>query len=415
MPTSSSGVLSVVLAGGEGKRLGPLTRKRAKPAIPFAGQYRLVDFVLSNLVHSHLLRIHVLTQYQSHSLIRHISHGWSFSAHLGQYCEVIPAHSGEGKGWYKGSADALYQNLRPMMSNHPKIVAVFGADHVYRMDVRQMINEHLESGADITVAVVPQPIETASRFGCITVDDQMRIVNFFEKPANPPPFPKDPSKSLISMGNYLFNLDVLREVIETDHSDPGSRNDIGGDILPKWVQRLNVHAYNFLDNKISGQTVEECGYWRDVGTIEAYWKASMDLVSVSPVFNLYNAEWPILTASTNYPPAKFVFADEAANRIGISTDSLVSNGCIISGGKIDRCVLGPAVRINSYSEVRNSVLFENCEIGRRCKIQNTIVEKGVFVPPDTRVGFDEEEDRSHGIHVDESGIRVVDQETELPK
>jgi glucose-1-phosphate adenylyltransferase len=412
---SGYGIETFVLAGGEGKRLYPLTRKRAKPAMPFAGEYRLIDFVLTNLVHSKLLRIHVLTQYESYSLIRHLSRGWSFSAHLGQYCEVIPAMWGEGRGWYLGSADALYQNLERMQRNRPRIVAVFGADHIYRMDVQQMVEEHLETGADITVGVVPHPLAEATQMGCLEVDAHMRVTRFEEKPAYPPPFPGDPERSLISMGNYLFNMEVLEQVLEADHADAESQHDIGRNIFPRWFDKLHVHAYNFLRNEVPGLTGAEKGYWRDVGTLFSYWKASMDLVSVTPAFNLYNYDWPILTARTDFPPAKFVFADQETNRMGIATDSLVSNGCIISGGHIDRCVLSPKVRINSYSTVSESVLFEGVEVGRRSRIRRTIVDKEVKIPADTTIGFDVEEDRARGITVTDEGIRAVSPEVRFER
>ncbi len=401
------GTVAIVLAGGEGKRLFPLTRRRAKPAMPFAGQYRLIDFVLTNLVHSNLLRIHVLTQYESYSLIRHLSRGWNFSAHLGQYCEVIPAAVGEGRGWYQGSADALYQNLERLGRDAPRIVAVFGADHIYRMDIEEMIVEHVESGADISISVVPQPIEEAHQLGCVEVDENMRVRRFLEKPASPPAFPGDPGKSLVSMGNYLFNYDVLCRVLEDDHADPKSRHDLGGDVFPRFYEKLHIHAYNFLNNRVPGTRDSEVGYWRDVGTIGSYWRASMDLVSVTPAFNMYNEDWPILTARVDYPPAKFVFADRESNRMGIATDSLVPNGCIISGGHIDRCVLGPRVRINSYSTVSESVLFEGVEVGRHCRIRRAIVDKRVKIPANTVIGYDPEGDRARGIVVCPEGISVV--------
>lgn len=415
MNGTGHGIETFVLAGGEGKRLHPLTRKRAKPAMPFAGHYRLIDFVLTNLVNSNLLRIHVLTQYESYSLIRHLSRGWTFSSHLGQYCEVIPAMFGEGRGWYLGSADALYQNLERIQRDRPKIVAVFGADHIYRMDVQQMVDEHLASGAAVSVSVVPQPIEEAHQFGCLDVDASMRVARFLEKPAKPPAFPMDPSQSLVSMGNYLFNFDALFEILQADHADAESSHDIGRDIIPRWYDKMHIHAYNFLNNEVPGTNDDERGYWRDVGTLLSYWRASMDLVSVSPVFNLYNASWPILTARTDYPPAKFVFADKETNRMGIATDSLVSNGCIISGGHIDRCVLSPRVRINSYSTVSESILFEGVDVGRRCRIQRTIVDKQVKIPSDTTIGFDVEEDRARGITVTEEGIRAVSPDVRFDK
>ncbi|MGH9750176.1 MAG: glucose-1-phosphate adenylyltransferase [Candidatus Polarisedimenticolia bacterium] len=407
MITGAHATVAMVLAGGEGKRLFPLTRRRAKPAMPYGGQYRLIDFVLTNLVHSNLLRIHVLTQYESYSLIRHLSRGWTFSSHLGQYCEVIPAMPGEGRGWYQGSADALYQNLSRLGRDNPRLVAVFGADHIYRMDIQQMIEEHVEAGADVSVSVVPQPLAEAHQFGCLEVDGGMRVRRFLEKPGTPPPFPGDPTQALVSMGNYLFNFDVLRRVLEADHEEPESRHDLGGDVFPRWFDRLHIHAYNFVDNKVPGTTPDEIGYWRDVGTIGAYWRSSMDLVSVTPIFNMYNDEWPILTARRDDPPAKFVFSDRESNRMGIATDSLVSGGCVISGGHIDRCVLGPRVRVNSYATVSESVLFEGVEVGRHCRIRRAIVDKEVRIPPHTTIGYDRDHDLARGMTVGPEGIAVV--------
>lgn len=399
--------LAVVLAGGEGRRLTPLTRFRSKPSMPFAGKYRLIDFVLSNLVHSGMLRMMVLTQYQSYSLLRHLSRGWRFMAHFDQYCDVIPAMTGEGQGWYAGSADALYRNLERIERERPGLVAVFGADHIYRMDVRQMIDEHNEVGADISVSVRPFPIEQAHQFGCIRVDESMRVVEFLEKPANPPPMPGDPTRALVSMGNYLFEGAVMREVLTADHDNPASKHDIGGDILPHWYDRLHIHAYDFERNVVPGGSDAERGYWRDVGTVLSYWQASMDLVSVTPAFNLYNREWPILTSRADLPPTKFVFADLESNRVGVATDSLVSDGCVISGSRIDRCVLSPSVRVNSYASVSESILFNAVDIGRHCRIRRAIIDKGVRVPPGTVIGEDDEADRANGLRVAEDGIRIV--------
>jgi glucose-1-phosphate adenylyltransferase len=286
-------------------------------------------------------------------------------------------------------------------------VAVLGADHIYRMDYQQMIAEHLEVGADVSVSVVPHPIKESHQFGCLDVDGAMRVTRFLEKPPVPPPFPGDPTKSLVSMGNYLFDYDMLREAVLEDHEREDSTHDIGRDILPRWYQRKHIHAYNFLNNRPAGSPEEDIGYWRDVGTIGSYWQSSMDLVSVVPSFNTYNYEWPILTARRDDPPAKFVFADRESNRAGIATDSLVCNGCIISGGHIDRSVLSPRVRINSYATVSESILFDEVDVGRRCRIRRAIIDKGVHIPPDTVIGHDADQDRARGITISEEGIAVV--------
>ncbi len=399
--------LAVVLAGGAGSRLKPLTNNRAKPAVPFAGHYRLVDFVLSNLVNSQIFRMMVLTQYQSYSLVRHLARGWTFSSQLSQFCEIIPATEGQSKGWYLGSADALWQNLQYIRRDRPKYVAVFGSDHIYRMDIRQMIQEHERSGADVSVAAIPQPRSESHQFGCMAVDGTGRIVNFVEKPPDPPAMPDRPDMSLVSMGNYIFNLAVLEKMLTTDASDSASAHDIGKNLLPRWVNELHLHAYDFSRNIVPGSTPNELGYWRDVGTIDSYWKSSMDLVQVSPEFNLYNHEWPIITAHENYPPSKFVFADRESSRIGVATDSLVCDGVIVSGGHIDRSILSPKVRINSYSTVSECIVFEGVDVGRRCRLRKTIVDKNVQIPPDTVIGYDLESDRARGFTVTDSGVVVV--------
>lgn len=404
---SGGEVLAIVLAGGTGTRLKPLTTNRAKPAVPFGGHYRLIDFVLSNLVNSHIFRIMVLTQYQSYSLIRHLSRGWTFSSQLSQFCETIPATEGQNKGWYLGSADALWQNLTYIRRDRPRYVAVFGADHIYRMDIRQMVAEHERTMADVSVAVIPQPRLEASQFGCIGTDDTGRITSFVEKPANPPEMPGRPGQSLVSMGNYIFSLDALERMLAEDAGKEGSSHDIGRDLLPSWVERMNLHAYDFSRNIIPGSNPNEVGYWRDVGTIDAYWKASMDLVQVSPEFNLYNREWPLITAREHHPPAKFVFADRETSRIGVATDSLVCDGVVVSGGLIDRSILSPRVRINSYATVAESVIFEGVDIGRRSKLKRVIVDKHVRIPPDTVIGYELDADRARGFTVTESGVVVV--------
>jgi len=400
-------VLGVVLAGGEGKRLWPLTRDRAKPAVPFGANYRIIDFALSNLVNGRYLRIAVLTQYKSHSLDRHIAQTWRMSPLFNNFVMTVPAQMRLGPRWFEGSADAIFQNLNLIQDENPDYICVFGADHIYRMDIGEMIAEHVEAGADISISVVPQPIEEAHQLGCVEVDEKMRVRRFLEKPSSPPAFPGDPGKSLVSMGNYLFNYDVLCKVLEADHADSKSRHDLGGDVFPRWYDKLHIHAYNFMNNRVPGTRDSEIGYWRDVGTIGAYWRASMDLVSVTPAFNMYNEDWPILTARVDDPPAKFVFADRESNRMGIATDSLVPNGCIISGGHIDRCILGPRVRINSYSTVSESVLFEGVEVGRHCRIRRVIVDKRVKIPANTVIGYDPESDRARKIVVSPEGISVV--------
>lgn len=404
---STTNTLAVVLAGGMGSRLMPLTAKRAKPAVPFAGNYRLIDFVLSNLVNSQIYRMMVLTQYQSYSLIRHLSRGWTFSSQLNQFCEIIPATEGKNKGWYLGSADALWQNMSYIRRDRPRYVAVFGADHIYRMDIRQMILDHERSGADVTVACIPQPRSESSQFGCIATDASDRIQTFVEKPSDPPAMPGRPDMSLVSMGNYIFNLDILERMLAADNADPESAHDIGKNLLPKWVSELHLHAYDFSRNIVPGSSPQETGYWRDVGTIDAYWKSSMDLIQVSPDFNLYNHEWPIITAHDHYPPAKFVFADRETSRIGVATDSLVCDGVIVSGGHIDRSILSPKVRINSFSTVSESILFDGVDVGRRCRLRRAIIDKNVNIPPDTEIGYDLIADRDRGFTVSEGGVVVV--------
>jgi glucose-1-phosphate adenylyltransferase len=398
-------VLAVVLAGGEGTRLWPLTAERAKPAGPFGGMARIIDFVLSNFVHSGLLRIKVLTQYKSDSLLSHISRNWRLSALSNHYVEPVPAQQRLGKQWFRGSADALYQSLNVVGDENPEIVCVFGGDHIYKMDVRQMVAFHLEMDAELTVAAVPVPVTEAHAFGVIEVDASRRIIGFEEKPTQPKEMPDRPGWVLASMGNYIFTTSVLRDALCRDAKQE-SAHDFGRNILPMLYPSARVYAYNFLENTIPGMDEDERGYWKDVGTLESYWHAHMDLIAVKPVLNLYNPRWPILTSGPSRAPAKFVFADRDENRMGMATDSLVSPGCIISGGHINRTILSCDVRINSYSFVDESVLLEGVDIGRHCRIRRAIIDKHVKVPPRTEIGYDPGADRKR-FHVSETGITVV--------
>jgi len=402
---SAPNVLSMVLAGGEGKRLDPLTRDRAKPAVPFGGRYRIIDFVLSNLVNSGFFRIKLLTQYKSESLNAHLSRAWHLSNVLGHFVETVPAQMRTGPDWYKGSADAIYQNLNLITDEEPDHVLVFGADHVYRMDVRQMLDMHLATGADCTLAAIPVPLAEAHQFGICRVDPEGRLVDFLEKPSDPPPMPGRPDMALASMGNYLFRTDVLvREVVRD--AAAGGVHDFGKSILSGLFRSNRVMVYDFAKNDVPGQSERERGYWRDVGTIEALYAASMDLVDVDPIFSLYNERWPIHTMQYDAPPAKFVFSDREGGRVGFATDSLISEGCIISGGHLHRTVLGPKVRINSYSDVSESILFEGVQIGRHARIRRAIVDKNVVVPPHTEIGYDPEADRRR-FPVSDTGIVVI--------
>ena len=400
-------VLVMVLAGGEGKRLYPLTLDRAKPAVPFGGRYRIIDIVLSNFVNSGLARIKVLTQYKSASLEEHIARVWRLAPILDQFIEAIPAQQRTGKSWYRGSADAVFQCQHVITDDEPELVAIFGGDHVYRMDVRQMIHAHVEQKADLTVAVIPVPRAGASEYGIIEVAEDGRIIGFHEKVPEPPAMPGNPDMCLASMGNYVFCTDVLMRELERDNPLEESRHDFGHDILPSMVQRgMVVRAYDFATNIVPGEDERGLGYWRDIGTTDAYWEAQMDLIEIHPHFNLYNRKWPIRTGVTHDPPAKFVFRDEAQARVGIATDSLVSHGCIISGGRIHRSVLGVGCRINSFSEVEECVLFENVRIGRHAKVRRAIIDKDVEIPAHTVIGYDPEDDQRR-FFVTEQGIVVI--------
>ncbi|HNS98838.1 MAG TPA: glucose-1-phosphate adenylyltransferase [Polyangiaceae bacterium] len=400
-------VLGMILAGGEGRRLGPLTADRAKAAISFGGRYRLIDIVLSNFVNSGIVRIKILTQYKSASLEEHVARAWRMSAILDNFIETIPAQQRTGKSWFKGSVDAVYQTQHVISDEAPDIVCVFGSDHVYKMDLRQMLAEHLDVGADCTVAAIPIAREKARAFGCVTFDDHGSVTGFVEKPENPPPIPSQPHLSLVSMGNYVFNATALLEELELDSRNPFSTHDFGRDLIPAMhIAGRKMHVYDFTHNRIPGESEHERGYWLDVGTVDSYWAAHMDLVSIHPHLNLYNPRWPIRTAGSHDPPPKFVFRDEASARVGIATDSLVSGGSIISGGRIHKCVLGRRVRINSFSEVEESILFDEVSVGRYARIRRAIVEKGVQIPPGVEIGLDLESDKRK-FHVSAGGVVVV--------
>ncbi len=400
-------VLVMVLAGGEGKRLYPLTLDRAKPAVPFGGRYRIIDIVLSNFVNSGISKIKVLTQYKSASLEEHIARNWRLAPILDQFIEAIPAQQRTGKTWYRGSADAVWQCEHVIGVENPELFCIFGGDHVYKMEVRQMIAFHQEKGADATVAAIPIPRREAGDFGILEVGEGGRILAFHEKVENPPPMPGREDMCLASMGNYIFHPGVLvRELEEDEHLD-ASRHDFGHDILPRLVQKgASVFAYDFATNAVPGEDEHNRGYWRDVGTVDAYHEAQMDLIEIHPQFNLYNTRWPIRTGVTHDPPAKFVFRDEAQARVGIATDSLVSHGCIISGGRIHRSVLGVGCRVNSFSEVEESVLFEKVRVGRHAKIRRAIIDKDVEIPSGTVIGVDREADRER-FFVNDNGIVVI--------
>ncbi len=400
-------IFGMVLAGGEGKRLMPLTNDRAKPAVPFGGSYRLIDFALSNLINSGLRRIVVLTQYKSHSLDRHISQTWRMSPLLGSYVASVPAQQRLGKRWFSGSADAILQSMNLLSDEQPDIVVVVGADHVYRMDFDQMIQAHLASGRGVTVAAIRQPIELAKSFGVIEVDekDPTKISAFREKPADPKPVPGSPGEALASMGNYVFSAQALIDAIEHDGTLENSNHDMGGDIVPYLVARDDATVYDFTFNEIPGSTERDHSYWRDVGTVESYYDAHMDLISTMPIFNLYNTEWPIFTQQVNMPPAKFVHDGEGNQ--GRTTDSIVSLGTVVSGGIVERSVLSPMVQVHSRSLVTDSVLLDRVVIGKHATVRKAILDKGVVVADGASVGVDRQRDLDRGFLVSETGITVV--------
>jgi glucose-1-phosphate adenylyltransferase len=399
-------VLAVVLAGGAGKRLMPLTADRAKPAVPFGGNYRLIDFVLSNLVNAGFLRIVVLTQYKSHSLDRHITTTWRMSQLLGNYVTPVPAQQRLGPRWYEGSADAIFQSLNLVFDEKPEHVIVFGADHIYRMDPRQMVDQHIASGAGVTVAAIRQPISLADQFGVIETEGNSRVISAFrEKPTDAVGLADAPDQVYASMGNYVFRTDVLLDALRRDAADEDSNKDMGGDIIPMLVKEGAAQVYDFKDNDVPGATDRDCGYWRDVGTLDAYYEAHMDLISVHPIFNLYNYKWPIYTWQGPIPPAKFVHNENG--RVGRAVNSMVSPGVVVSGSSVERSVVGTNAYIHSYANICGSVLMDNVQVGRHAIINNAIIDKNVVIPEGAQIGVDLDHDRERGFVVSEGGVVVI--------
>ncbi|ALE92108.1 glucose-1-phosphate adenylyltransferase [Arthrobacter alpinus] len=412
-------VLAIVLAGGEGKRLMPLTADRAKPAVPFAG-FRLVDFALSNLANSGYFKIVVLTQYKSHSLDRHISETWRMSTQLGNYVASVPAQQRRGKSWFLGSANAIYQSMNLIGDAEPDIVVVVGADHVYRMDFEQMVQSHINSGARATVAAVRQPLEMADQFGVIEIDNAEvpgaigahKISAFVEKPVSTAGLPDAPHQFLASMGNYVFDADALVEALEQDAAKDDTKNDMGGDIIPYFVNRDEAYVYDFSTNDIPDATDRDRNYWRDVGTIDSFYDAHMDLISPVPVFNLYNRSWPIFTRSTVSPPAKFVRGEH--NSIGAALDSIVANGVVVSGGVVESSVLSNDVYVGTGARVQDSVLMDKVVVGPGAVIRRAIIDKNVRIPAGATIGVDADLDRARGFIITESGLTVLSKGQQVP-
>ncbi|MEV6633143.1 glucose-1-phosphate adenylyltransferase [Actinoplanes sp. NPDC051470] len=399
-------VLAIVLAGGEGKRLMPLTTDRAKPGVPFGGIYRMIDFVLSNLANGGYLKMVVLTQYKSHSLDRHISKTWRMSTLLGNYVTPVPAQQRLGPRWFAGSADAIYQSLNLINDENPDYVIVFGADHIYRMDPGQMVDQHIASGAAVTVAGIRQPKAMSDQFGVIDIDpaSPRRIREFKEKPVEVDGLPDAPDEIYASMGNYVFTTRALCEAVTRDAQNPDSKHDMGGNIIPMLVEKGEACVYDFRDNAIPGSTDRDRGYWRDVGTLDSFYEAHMDLIATSPVFNLYNHEWPIYTNYGSWPPAKFVHGYD--DRQGRAVESMISPGVVVSGSLVDRSVVSPNVRINSWAHVEGSVLMEGVQVGRRAVIRNAIIDKNVIVPEGAQIGVDLDRDRKF-YTVSDNGVVVI--------
>jgi glucose-1-phosphate adenylyltransferase len=412
---ASPRVLAIVLAGGEGKRLMPLTADRAKPAVPFGGIYRLIDFALSNIVNSGYLKVVVLTQYKSHSLDRHIAQTWRMSNLLGNYVAPVPAQQRRGKSWFLGSADAIHQSMNVIEDERPDIVVIVGADNIYRMDFSQMVSQHMDSGLPLTVAGIRQPIDLADQFGVIQASEANphTIEAFLEKPKTATGLKDAPDQILASMGNYVFDADALVEAVNADAEDGDSSHDMGGNIVPAFVKDGRAGLYDFTFNDVPGASGEDHAYWRDVGTVDAFYEANQDLISVVPTFNLYNEAWPLHTGYTGLPPAKFVYGHQ--ERLGHALDSIISPGVIISGGEVVGSVLSPGVRVNSWSSVRDSVLFDGVQVGRNATIDHVILDKNVVVEEGAILGVDKEHDAARGFTVTPGGITVVAKGQRVPR
>jgi glucose-1-phosphate adenylyltransferase len=410
-PVGYPNVLGMIMAGGEGSRLHPLTRDRAKPSVYFGGKYRIIDFVLNNFINSGIFKIKVLTQFKSDSLIKHLTGGWNLNRMLGHFIDPVPAQMRTGKKWYQGTADAVFQNINLIEDENPDYIAVFGADHIYTMDISQMLDFHRQMGAAATVCAIQKPLREATQFGVIEVNQSGRMIGFQEKPASPKPMPELPDMALVSMGNYIFNKKFLIRELFEDASLTASSHDFGRNVIPGIFAHYPIYVYNLADNRIQGETPEQVVYWEDVGTIEAYYEANMILRDVVPVINLYNENWPIRTAAGQSPPAKFVFDGEGREkRRGEALDSIVSGGCIISGGRVIRSVLSRGVRLHSYSVVEDSIIFPDVDIGEKAHVRRAIIDRGIKVEPGDRIGFDLERDRKR-FFVSDAGIVILSQES----
>ncbi|MDQ3003229.1 MAG: glucose-1-phosphate adenylyltransferase [Fibrobacterota bacterium] len=404
-------LLAMILAGGQGSRLQPLTNDRAKPAVHFAGKYRVIDFVLNNFVNSGFYQIKILTQFKSDSLNRHVSQAWDLNRNLDQFVDLVPAQMRIGNSWYMGTADAIYQNVNLIRDVRPDHVAVFGGDHIYKMAVNQMLQYHISKGALATISCIPVPQDEARDFGVVEVDDYGRMIGFEEKPSRPKSMPGRPGWSLASMGNYMFNSKFLVRELLSDSKLANSHHDFGKDILPSIYNHHPVYVYDFNENRIKGENDASQGYWKDIGTLEAFYEANMDCCAVSPIFNLYNNKWPLRTINWNLPPAKFVFGEsDPEGRKGIALDSIVCEGCICSGGRAIHSILSPGCQIHSHALITDSILFPNVDVGRGARINRAIIEKGIKIPPGFEVGVNLDKDRER-FHVTDTGIVVIAKDT----